>query len=290
MNNSAGKNGIYAVVDTNEGQEDTSTFASADLVIDGENSIPCDKIDLLPLFELSSSMPIDKDFSKLYLVTADFRDSDLTNSCFAGANVSFSDLTAVNFTRSKLVNAIFRGANLEKACLLEADLSFSDFSVSNFSGANLKSVVAQKADLEEVNLTGADLTGADLRGAILALSNLRGANLTNANLTGANLIASDLTGATLTGAIGLGTREEEVQFAKDLLALILSGQGSLRMERYHSDPKTHSLEGWAFKDDPSPGPKASLKYPTLARFFLVDDDIALAALSRVASGELSVFL
>jgi hypothetical protein len=100
-----------------------------------------------------------------------------------------------------------------------------------------------------------------------------------------------LNGAKLQGAIGLGTREGEVEFAKELLKILQLGAGYLAMDDWHSETcnTTHCLAGWAFPEKKFPAQPASLQYPTLAQFFFKSNQEAMEVLELVASGELSVF-
>ena len=61
------------------------------------------------------------------------------------------------------------------------------------------------------------------------------------------------------------------------------------MNDWHSCSTAHCIAGWAFPDLEYPGRKASLAYPTLAKYFFSSNEDALEALKRVANGEESVF-
>lgn len=163
--------------------------------------------------------------------------------------------------------ADLRGANLRDAYLRDAHLN----------GANLSGT----------DLSGADLSGTDLKGAYLGCANLKGANLSSASLIGADLSCANLKGAYLSGAKGLGTKEGEISFAKFLLEKIRQNPDLLNMRHWHCGT-AHCIAGHAFPDLERPGQPASLLYPTLAQYFLVSNEEAIAALERVSRGEESV--
>lgn len=100
-------------------------------------------------------------------------------------DMSFRDISNVDFTDRNLVNVFLESANAQG---------------SNFTGANLGGSFLMDADFTNANLSGANLSGSSLRNAILVNANLTGANLDRANLTNAILHAANLTGANLNGA------------------------------------------------------------------------------------------
>jgi len=179
--------------------------------------------------------------------------------------------------------------SLRGADLSQADWSGEDLSGPNLSGADLRDANLSGAVLIRANLRGANLSGANLSGADLTVTSLRYADLSGANLSGANLIGANLIGANLIGAKGIGQKEEEVAFAKQLYEDIVSGEKELDMSDWHTCGTTHCLAGWAFPNKENPGQAASLKYPTLAKYFYASNEEALDALRRVGNGEESVF-
>lgn len=85
------------------------------------------------------------------------------------------------------------------------DLSYSvltaaDFSNAQLPGVNLAGSDLSQANLRKINLQGANLQGANLAGANLSRANLQGANLTGAILDGANLYGVNASEANFTQA------------------------------------------------------------------------------------------
>lgn len=140
-----------------------------------------------------------------------------------------------------------------------------DFSYANFTGA----------DLSDCDFTGANFTGAILDEANLTNADLRCADLSHASFYKANFTGADLSGAVFFNtfvdkAIGLGTMEEEMQYAKVLLKLLKCGAEVFPI------PNSQAL---------------SLKYPTIASYFNYSSNReTFLALQRIAAGEESVFI
>lgn len=232
-------------------------------------------------------------FAGLNIPGTRFREACLTKACFTETNLSFS-----NFVGACLAQANLEKANLEEANLSRANLTRAKLSKANLTDANLISGYLTDADLSGANLAVADLryndlTRANLTNANLSGAKLIGANLTAANLTGSNLDGADLSGANLRNVIGIGTRDEEVQFAKELMNAINTQEGSISLKPYHFYHKEylrgHGLtSGWIF---PSEHELAvfSRNCPTLAKYLNSNDEEALAIIREVASGKLSVF-
>ena len=204
------------------------------------------------------------------------------------------DLSGANLSNADLTGAYLSGADLSNACLLSADLLGTDLRETNLTGT----------DLRETNFTGADLRGADLTGATLidaylnnanlsyadfSNANFTGANFTGANLTGVNLTGVNLTGVNLTDTVGIASKVEEMAEASRILSIIESGQGNLKMSAWHTCETSHCIAGWCQPNDRFPGQKASLKLPTLARYFVTANETALDALRQVAAGTLSIW-
>lgn len=109
-------------------------------------------------------------FDTIKLPNHDLEGAILREAYFARADLSGSDLTAVDARRTKFVNAILRGTTFDRARLLEADFT--------------------KAVLSE-----ASLRDADMRGAQFFRANLRKADLTGARIERATFFEADLSGA-----------------------------------------------------------------------------------------------
>jgi uncharacterized protein YjbI with pentapeptide repeats len=235
-----------------------------------------------------------------------FDDADLRCANFSQAN-----LEACSFINAGLVDAYFGNANLKganlknvtstKACFAHSDLTEANLESAHLAGSHLAGAILHHTNLTNTNLNSCYLRKADLTRAILHSANLKSVNFTEANLTCADLSGSDLTGADLSGAIlsgvnlqgtiGLGTQQDEIAFAQDLLRKLAIGEGKLAMNNWHNPicGTSHCLAGWAFPEEEYPGQKASLKYPTLAQFFFKTRGEAKNALELVALGKLSVF-
>ena len=168
-----------------------------------------------------------------------------------------------------------------------AKITYARFDRAILVNANLSGAHLACSDLVEVDLSNADLSFANLKEADLTKTKLIGANLTNANLSFVDLSEADLTGAILTGVTGLGTKEEEIEFARNSLRAIETGDFQFDMTDW-----SHCIVGLAFPQEPDPADGAALAstlYPTLAKYFQSDTATALDALHKVASGKLSVF-
>jgi hypothetical protein len=88
----------------------------------------------------------ERDFTGVDFVEdeACLRDADLSGSNFTGANLSWAQMSNVNFT----------GANFTGANLSWAQMSDVNFTNTNFTGANLSWVKLSYVDLTDVDLTG----------------------------------------------------------------------------------------------------------------------------------------
>jgi uncharacterized protein YjbI with pentapeptide repeats len=130
-----------------------------------------------------------------YLMGADLRQANFTQTRLNCANLSNADLSEANFN-----HAILSGANLIEANLNHADLNYADLTDTNFNHAklchtNLSSATLIVADLSDANLHHANLNRADLTN-----SNLSNADLSNADLRYAKFMLANLSGANLSGA------------------------------------------------------------------------------------------
>ena len=112
-----------------------------------------------------------------------------------GVDLSFDDLTQIDFTSADLRHGRFNGARMREAHLTRCNLNRASFEDSLASGA-----VFTRSDLRGSNLNNADLRGANLTNCDIAFSTLVGANLSGADLSEADLTMSDLTDANLSGA------------------------------------------------------------------------------------------
>ena len=172
---------------------------------------------------------------------------------------------------------ISESGNLSHASLSDANLSDADL-----RDANLRNAKLSNADMRNANLSYADMRKADLRNSDMRKADLRYADLAGANLSGANL----------TGVLGLGSKAEEIKFAKTLLEFLKVNPGALNMDSWHGENKrgtTHDLAGFYAPDSQNPGAVASRALPTLAKYFYSGNFVVMQALERVASGKESVF-
>lgn len=250
--------------------------------------------DYLRNHRFSEVILIDAKMSGASLPKTSFKGSNLTRCQLDSANLEEANFRAANLTEANFKFADLRFADLRDIVSTGADFSFAKMSHSNMRYTDLSEVVFVGAHMDNASLIGAYLDTADLTNAALREADLNGcdllsANLTNANLTLANLTEANLTGCNLTGVIGLGTKTEEIEFARHALQEIESGNFVLsRCNPYHNIaalafPETADL------DNSDAEPLASRMYPTLARHFRASDEIVLNALREVASGKLSVF-
>lgn len=199
------------------------------------------------------------------------------------------DFSKERLRRADLSHSYLEGANFSRADLKGANLSYSFLVESNFSLSILQGANLQDADLTGANLQTASLRGARLQFSHLVFADLSHTDLSHADLTGANLSGANLSGAYLLHTKGIGTKAGERKFAGDLLRSIESGVAILEMGLWHSGGNVHDIAGHAFPELEIPGQKASLLFPTLARYFFSENSEALAALQRVAEGVESVF-
>ena len=145
------------------------------------------------------------DLSYEDLSDVDFSNSDLRYAILSGANLSYANLECAylegaNLKYANLKNVYLNYAYLENANLKYANLIHANLKYSYLKGADLKYANLTNTNLTHANLISADLTGVNLRGANLTDTNLEGADLKDAYLTGVNLKGMDLKGADLRGA------------------------------------------------------------------------------------------
>ena len=202
--------------------------------------------------------------------------------------LSYVDIVGADLSWLKLAGKEFRGSDLRQVSFVGTWLQECSFAGANLSGADLHCSCLRKASFMKANLQGANLRATDLRDVDFYLADMRGADLTNADLRGADLGCADLTGANLKGAIGLGTKQGEMEFAANLVAQLDAEQDSRIKQEWRNNP-SYVMCVYPKEFDYNPGRERSLLYPTLAKFFHGRGDEALIALRKIATGELSVF-
>ena len=116
-------------------------------------------------------------------------------------DLTYSNLSGLDFHATNLSNANLRDANLSRADLSNTNLIDADLSKANLNNAN-----SQKADL-----SGAILLGANLSGANLSEANLSGVYLGGARLGGAWLCGAKLNGAYLSDALLLDEARKNIR-------------------------------------------------------------------------------
>jgi uncharacterized protein YjbI with pentapeptide repeats len=153
--------------------------------------------------------------SKTNLSRADLSKTKLIDAYLTGANLSKVDLKDADLSQTKLIAADLTEADLSGAHLGDADLSMADLNKArlnktHLNGANLSLTSLSDADLSKADFLGADLLGAnlinaslpdaDLSKADLAKADFSKANLKGANLQESNLDSVNFTDADLSGA------------------------------------------------------------------------------------------
>jgi len=127
-----------------------------------------------------------------------------------GTSFHTANLTDADFTKAVLKNTDFRNANLTRTCWLGAKgLEMSRLEGTYLENPKIRQLVTTKQgqdgdfdheDLRDLNLENANLAGASLIGAKLSGANLRNADLSGAKLAQAQVYGTDLREAKLTGA------------------------------------------------------------------------------------------
>ena len=201
---------------------------------------------------------------------------------------SHVDIVGVDLSWLKLSGKDFSGSDLRKVSLVGTWLQECRFSGSNLSNADLRCASLRKAYFMKANLQNANFRVADLRDTDFTYADLRNADLVEADLRGADLGCADLTAAKLRGAIGLGTKQGEIEFTANLVFQLDAELDSKIKQEWRNNP-SYVMCVYPKEFDYNPGRERSRLYPTLAKFFHCRGDEALDALRKIATGELSVF-
>lgn len=158
------------------------------------------------------------------------RGQSLSNTDLRDLDLSKQDLRGADFQGAMLQGAMFKQCNLADALFTGADCSDVDFSQSDMEGANLSGALLENAkllrikgislqakearfygvDASESDFTGADLEDADFSGAVLNNANFRAAKAPRLRLYGAELKHADFTDATM-----INSRADEGTDAQD---------------------------------------------------------------------------
>ena len=111
-------------------------------------------------------------FKGAFLEKADLSYSELTNVDFSGA-----DLSKVNFKNAKMSHTILRNSILINADFTRAFLREADFRNAAMSNVKFKEAILRYANFSGANLHSADFEDADLTKVILDGANIKFANL-----------------------------------------------------------------------------------------------------------------
>lgn len=103
---------------------------------------------------------IEVDMYGCYLVSATFRNANLTSANLNKANLDYS-----HFINTKLINITGIKASFVKGTFNSVNFSGADLRSADFSGANLENVIFRDTNLEKVDFTGARLYNSDFRDA-----------------------------------------------------------------------------------------------------------------------------
>jgi hypothetical protein len=115
----------------------------------------------------------------------DLRNCILTGGTYTQINLSYVNLTDVNFKNlyapsANFSNAILHRAKITKSMVHGADFTNAKLGASDLSNSELLNANFENAELDHTNLTGANLSAANFKGARLTGSDLTNADLTNA--------------------------------------------------------------------------------------------------------------
>jgi uncharacterized protein YjbI with pentapeptide repeats len=108
-----------------------------------------------------------EDYTKQFLVGADFSGRVLTDSSFTKANLREINLSRTDLRGVSFFGANLEGANLEGADLRNATLDTARLSRANLANANLEGAFAFNAKFDGAMIDGADFTGVDMRQDVL---------------------------------------------------------------------------------------------------------------------------
>jgi uncharacterized protein YjbI with pentapeptide repeats len=133
------------------------------VVLNSLVGLGCFILGLLLIFcPFSSPTAFADNYTKEFLVDADFSGKDLTDSSFTKAN-----LRGANLSRTNLQGVSFFGANLESANLQNSDLRFATLDSARFVGANLTNAVLEGAFAFNTKFNGATIDGADFTDVLM---------------------------------------------------------------------------------------------------------------------------
>jgi uncharacterized protein YjbI with pentapeptide repeats len=174
------------------------------LISDG---IPPDQVPVAKA-NLSGSDLSNMNISKSYFKGADlthaaFRQSTLVESTFRDSRVSAAD-----FTGAQLDKADFGNTSAVSITLSNSQINGADFGVAVMFGANLEGASAKNAKFIMSVLNDAKLKGIDATAAIFHRASLQSADLTNAQLVNADFSGADLSDAKFNGANISGAKFE----------------------------------------------------------------------------------
>lgn len=108
-----------------------------------------------------------EDYTKQFLVGADFSGRVLTDSSFTKANLREINLKGSDLRGVSFFGANLEGANLEAANLQNATLDTARLSRANLTNANLAGAFAFNAKFDEALIDGADFTDVEMRQDVL---------------------------------------------------------------------------------------------------------------------------
>jgi uncharacterized protein YjbI with pentapeptide repeats len=123
----------------------------------------CCVLGLLLMFcTFSAPLALADNYTKEFLVDADFSGKDLTDSSFTKAN-----LRGANLSHTNLQGVSFFGANLEAANLEGADLRFATLDSARLVESNLTNAVLEGAFAFNTKFNRATIDGADFTDVLM---------------------------------------------------------------------------------------------------------------------------
>jgi uncharacterized protein YjbI with pentapeptide repeats len=117
---------------------------------------------LIVLWVFPASPTFADNYTKEFLVDADFSGKDLTDSSFTKAN-----LRGANLSHTSLQGVSFFGANLEAANLQGADLQFATLDSARLVEADLTNAILEGAFAFNAKFNGATIDGADFTDVLM---------------------------------------------------------------------------------------------------------------------------